>query len=1555
MQLLMSMTNMLATVDIETGGIFGGTFMQGVSAWGSSLLFMVLTMICKVLGLFADLLNIAFYVFSGIDIVGTNGQGKYEITVGGEKQNILDYFVLSERMTKAYLWIALASVALIVIFTIYKIIKQDYFDRAGPRSKGPIFRNVAISCISFLLVIPIFWLIIHASSLIAVVLMDLMGFDPSVLAGARVFLLSWSDGGEMVKGINSLYTSGNYNEAFTTMNNLDGRTLFTLLTKKKNLEFAVNLTTPQGKDIVKKALGYSEWSPNVPLAEFGMMVGKTPISGNFYWYIYLVGVVIVIMSLYKMLLAMLQRIYKLMGLFLVAPSAISQYVLDDGQKFKTWLQESIQEGLRLVSATMSFSIFLMALSLITEVSFIDAIQTSLTEVGIKSDTKVVLLAEGYIDPNEINSSNLDQFVDQSIITVINIKKSLTNIATGAANELSKYVTGKTVSDHIFNLADAFFKVFMLIGAGGAIMDLDAVLTPLISGAKSSLDAGGTGAAASGFATKAVSLAASGIGGVVGHVAGGLKNMGAEQAGEDAGAAEADKEGTGTVDDGGSGGGGSGGGGSGDPKDDEEKVETPTDQKDKDVKEETGDEEKVGDEGVEGKKGGDEVGDEKVEGKKDEEKSGEKKDEEKAGEKKADEKSGEKKTKEKDDKNKDKNNNKKTVKPIGTFLRKIGNGFRDIKSFAKKVPGAPRRGLNWLMKKGDKVQGKGGFWNEVGGGAIKGLALAGKLGLGTLKAAGSVVKGIGSGLLSATGSVFKEIFSAVGEGVLGKGTMKAFSEARDKAENKENAAAGKRYEAAKHQGYQMRREEQMKEAEANVKEKEQDVKTSTDQLNNAVNEEKVALEEVDRAEGEHAVNVANAEKSNSEVEAKNYESTTTKINNHKKEIEKLDKKNGTTYDEVKEQVEMYESVMKDKNAKPLSKKEKEDYKACKTQYDEYRKHMNHIENYEKQLSESGKNCDIVTGKDGLLNELGYNDPEMKSSDIKKSLDTRKAEIEKKLPGASEEEKAKLIEEKSKIERATSALDVKVREGNREVSLYDSKEAKKAREDNHAVIVSGENVNQKREDLAKKHGETEKAKQNVTTNVKALNNATKVATALTGVIANSPYVTASVDTKAGVDANGNYVRPTKAPKYKVNSADILKRKSEKVKDVVDNSGGSVVEAVNGISLSEVAPSTATVNQKLDKVESYHNDQITQLGIQRDNNINTGIANLVAGTKTISYGEGNKSKKKVNDLIKPDTSGKYNVANVLNTLDTFKKENNIGDDNVEFNNLYTGIQNLNTTEQNKYIAGEKIHKDAISKVGTARGVLRACQETYAMEHGGVTNLMTKLDNQYQTNAGHLDLCDKILNGNSGFGVNITEKDRNILREYSGVNIGKQPAKNSTKSDRREDEEQLKKAATKARAKLAEEQNNIQTEQKGLKGKSDELTSSLVSAITSALETTGIKVNVEPANSEKETKGKGTNGGEQDSNKKAEGVQGPTSGQNVTNINNNNTNVIEEEGQGTNKMPAASGLGQSVDWESYYERMQVEGIKQMQVMLETVKLRNEQIKDDLEIIKREIQDFKN
>ena len=179
------MLNMLG-VDVCAFGFSGlGT---GICALMSQIMYGALQLVCKLVGTFVDLLNIAFYIFAGVDY---GGDGRFNIVdmTTGESSNILDYFIFNEEVTKAYLYLALIALVLVAIFTIYKIIKQDYFDKAGPRSKGPIFRNVAISCISFILVIPIFYLIIHASSLLAVQVYEAMGMDLLLIMLVRFSLL----------------------------------------------------------------------------------------------------------------------------------------------------------------------------------------------------------------------------------------------------------------------------------------------------------------------------------------------------------------------------------------------------------------------------------------------------------------------------------------------------------------------------------------------------------------------------------------------------------------------------------------------------------------------------------------------------------------------------------------------------------------------------------------------------------------------------------------------------------------------------------------------------------------------------------------------------------------------------------------------------------------------------------------------------------------------------------------------------------------------------------------------------------------------------------------------------------------------------------------------------------------------------------------------------------------------------------------------------------------------------------------------------------------------
>ena len=207
--------------------------LNGAIALFWQLVIGILSLVSKIMGLFADLMHIAFYVFAGIDVnsKATGVEGIYNIEVAEGRKNILDYFLFSESMTKAYVYLAIVGLLLVVIFTIYRIVKQDYFDRAGPRSKGPIFRNVAISCISFVLVIPIFYLIIHSSSLLAVSVMKAMGMSADEFAGALIFKLSWSDNGEVMSMVNKTLAGSAVMDAnkFNWMWDLNGSTLFTIM------------------------------------------------------------------------------------------------------------------------------------------------------------------------------------------------------------------------------------------------------------------------------------------------------------------------------------------------------------------------------------------------------------------------------------------------------------------------------------------------------------------------------------------------------------------------------------------------------------------------------------------------------------------------------------------------------------------------------------------------------------------------------------------------------------------------------------------------------------------------------------------------------------------------------------------------------------------------------------------------------------------------------------------------------------------------------------------------------------------------------------------------------------------------------------------------------------------------------------------------------------------------------------------------------------------------------------------------------------------------------
>lgn len=381
--------------------------------WFWQLWFALLKAIAWVLDCFTQL----FYIFSGMTPVSS------PMTADGVDQgtDILNFFIQQEQFTKAYGYLCLVALGFIIVFTIGKIIKQDYFDRSGPRSKAPIFRSVALSFIAFICVIPIFMFLIQAAGALALLVMRALGYEGGGV-GSMLFSLSWSDSGEEFLTFVETNVVGKTRD----MNNFgwidDNNALYLYL-----------------------------WDTGIG----GMKSG----TQDFYWWMFLFTGLVLILNLGKMILAMVTRLYKLVALFIIAPSPISQIVIDDGHKFKKWKEMVIQEALKVVGCVMCFLIFLLIASAVPQ---LDLMKFAYTPESA-----------GYVT-NIIEGNNFTSELSYSI------------------NSL--YYSGGENPGTLDNVVNALGRCMLLVAGVGAIQDMDQVITPLLSGGTSSMDMGATGGA-----------------------------------------------------------------------------------------------------------------------------------------------------------------------------------------------------------------------------------------------------------------------------------------------------------------------------------------------------------------------------------------------------------------------------------------------------------------------------------------------------------------------------------------------------------------------------------------------------------------------------------------------------------------------------------------------------------------------------------------------------------------------------------------------------------------------------------------------------------------------------------------------------------------------------------------------------------------------------------------------------------------------------------------------------------------------------------------------------
>lgn len=398
--------------------------------------------IVKAIAWILDLLTQLFFIFAGMTPVSDTSKVD---PVTGElgSTDIVTFFLAQESFTSAYFRLCLIALALIVVFAIGKIIKQDYFDRTGPRSKGPIFRNIALSFIAFICVVPIFYFLIDATAALALMVMKAMGYSGGGI-GTLIFNMCWDDNGKAIQLAGEKINDFAEQYDLSLSKGHADKDNFGWYSVHTFYYYYCDLDTGLKKIISKN---------DPPLAEFQP-------------HIFIFTGLVLISNLGKMLLSMLSRLFKLIALFVSAPSPISQIVLDDGQKFKGWKGKVIEEALKVVGCVLSFMIFIMIVRVVNNL-----------DIAMFAYTPDAASAKSLLDDN--------------------------NLTTELSNSVSAMYYGGDAPTFVDHAINSLSKCMICIAGVGAINDMDEVITPFLSGAKSSMDSGHTGKAVSGAVNTAV--------------------------------------------------------------------------------------------------------------------------------------------------------------------------------------------------------------------------------------------------------------------------------------------------------------------------------------------------------------------------------------------------------------------------------------------------------------------------------------------------------------------------------------------------------------------------------------------------------------------------------------------------------------------------------------------------------------------------------------------------------------------------------------------------------------------------------------------------------------------------------------------------------------------------------------------------------------------------------------------------------------------------------------------------------------------------------------------
>ena len=246
----------------------------------------------------------------GIEPVTVEGSGEVDIT---------SYFLMHESVIDAFRAVVLIGFAMLVVFTIYSIIRAQ-----GTLGEGKSPVRICLGSAKILIYFLLVPLIMYLASGCISYLMNI------------IYQATAAGGGTSI-----------------------GSSMFSIFADE-----AYSSSSPKDQvmaDFLNGTKDYystSEVSAYFDLEDFNYFLG-------------FVGGIAVLVLLALSLLSFVERLLSLMILFIVAPLSMSTAALDDGARFKLWRDQTINKFLMAYGSLICINLYMMMVNIVNGISFFD--------------------------------------------------------------------------------------------------------------------------------------------------------------------------------------------------------------------------------------------------------------------------------------------------------------------------------------------------------------------------------------------------------------------------------------------------------------------------------------------------------------------------------------------------------------------------------------------------------------------------------------------------------------------------------------------------------------------------------------------------------------------------------------------------------------------------------------------------------------------------------------------------------------------------------------------------------------------------------------------------------------------------------------------------------------------------------------------------------------------------------------------------------------------------------------------------------------------------------